>query len=147
MSKTRELSQLASIVIVNDSNKNVGIGTTNPSSKLSVVGDGNFTGNVTATNFDSLSDINYKKNINTITDALDKVNQLNGVSFEWKQNGNISYGVIAQELQKVLPELVQGDNPKTVNYSGIIGVLIEAVKELSYEIKNLKEIIINKSDS
>lgn len=143
MSKTRELSQLASIIIVDDSNKNVGIGTTNPSSKLSVVGDGNFTGNVTAANFNSLSDINYKKNINTITDALDKINQLNGVSFEWKQNGNISYGVIAQELQKVLPELVQGDNPKTVNYSGIIGVLIEAVKELSYEIETIKKNINN----
>ena len=46
--------------------------------------------------------------------------------------------MIAQELQKVLPELVHGEDPKTVNYNGIIGVLIEAVKELSEEVKELK---------
>ena len=46
--------------------------------------------------------------------------------------------MIAQELQKVLPELVHGDNPKTVNYNGIIGVLIEAIKELKKEVEELK---------
>jgi hypothetical protein len=98
----------------------------------------NVTGIVTAQDFDSLSDINYKENVNTINGALIKVEQLRGVKFDWKESGSPSYGVIAQELEEVLPELVHGDNPKTVNYNGIIGVLIEAVKELKKEIVELK---------
>ena len=96
------------------------------------------TGIATATDFDSLSDINYKENITTVSDALTKVNQLRGVRFDWKESGKPSYGVIAQELQEVLPELVHGNDPKTVNYNGIIGVLIEAIKELKAEVDELR---------
>ena len=98
----------------------------------------NVTGIITATDFDSLSDINYKENINTVNNALLKVEQMRGVKFDWKETGRPSYGVIAQELQEVLPELVHGEDPKTVNYNGIIGVLIEAIKELKEEIEELK---------
>jgi len=96
------------------------------------------TGIVTAQDFDALSDINYKENINTVNNALLKVEQLRGVKFDWKESGNPSYGVIAQELEQVLPELVHGNEPKTVNYNGIIGVLIEAIKELKAEVEELK---------
>ena len=96
------------------------------------------TGIATATDFDSLSDINYKENINTVNNALLKVEQMRGVKFNWKESGLPSYGVIAQELQEVLPELVHGNDPKTVNYNGIIGVLIEAIKELKAEVEELK---------
>jgi len=95
-------------------------------------------GVATAQDFDSLSDINFKENVNTVDAALDKVNQLRGVSFNWKESGEASYGVIAQELESVLPELVHGDNPKRVNYNGIIGVLIESIKELSERVNNLE---------
>ena len=97
-----------------------------------------FNGEMTAINFNSTSDQNLKTNIQTVENALEIVNNLRGVSFEWKENGNKSYGVIAQELEKVLPELVRGDDPKTVSYSGIIGVLIEAIKELRDEVQQLK---------
>jgi hypothetical protein len=63
---------------------------------------------------------------------------LRGVAFDWKESGEPSYGVVAQELEMVLPELVKGSDPKTVNYNGIIGVLIEAIKELRIEIEQLK---------
>jgi hypothetical protein len=96
-------------------------------------------GIVTATDFNSLSDINYKDNVETVNSALLKVEQLRGVKFDWKDSGRPSYGVIAQELETVLPELVHGDDPKTVNYNGIIGVLIEAIKELKQEIEDLKK--------
>jgi len=96
------------------------------------------TGIATATDFDSLSDIRYKENVNTVNSALLKVDQLRGVKFNWKESGLPSYGVIAQELEDVLPELVHGDDPKTVNYNGIIGVLIEAIKELKAEVEELK---------
>jgi hypothetical protein len=66
------------------------------------------------------------------------VSALRGVSFDWKETGRSSYGVIAQELEEVLPELVGDGDVKSVNYSGIIGVLIEAIKELKKEVENLK---------
>lgn len=97
------------------------------------------TGIATATDFDSLSDENYKENVTTVSDALNKINQMRGVRFDWKESGLPSYGVIAQELQNVLPELVHGQDPKTVNYNGIIGVLIEAIKELKAEVEELKK--------
>jgi hypothetical protein len=98
----------------------------------------NVLGIATAQDFDSLSDINFKENVSTVDNALASVEQLRGVSFNWKESGEPSYGVIAQELETILPELVHGDDPKRVNYNGIIGVLIEAVKELSAEVKQLK---------
>ena len=115
-----------------------GIGTITNLSGVAI----NITGIATAQDFDALSDENYKENVITVNNALNKVGQLRGVSFDWKGNGRSSYGVIAQELQKVLPELVHGDNPKTVNYNGIIGVLIEAIKELKKEVEELKNLIV-----
>jgi len=96
------------------------------------------TGIATATDFDSTSDERLKTNIQVVDGALSKVNRLRGVSFDWKESGESSYGVIAQELESVLPELVHGDDPKRVNYNGIIGVLIESVKELSARVDELE---------
>ena len=96
------------------------------------------TGILTATDVDSTSDVRLKTNIQVVDGALDKVNQLRGVSFDWKESGESSYGVIAQELESVLPELVHGDDPKRVNYNGIIGVLIESIKELSAKVRDLE---------
>jgi hypothetical protein len=87
----------------------------------------------------SASDINLKTNIETVENAVETVNKLRGVSFDWKETGKSSYGVIAQELEEVLPELVNIAEIKSVNYNGIISVLIEAVKELSAEIEELKK--------
>jgi len=95
-------------------------------------------GTCSAANFNSTSDINLKDNIETVADALEIVSNLRGVRFNWKKNNAPSIGVIAQELEQVLPELVTSSDPKTVNYDGIIGVLIEAIKELKTEINNLK---------
>jgi hypothetical protein len=94
------------------------------------------TGTLSSTVFNSTSDINKKTNITQITDAVTLVNLLNGVRFDWKDNGLPSLGVIAQEVEKVLPELV-GDE-KSVNYNGLIAVLIEAVKDLSKQVEELK---------
>jgi hypothetical protein len=99
---------------------------------------GNFSaGTITATDFDSTSDVNFKKDIIRIENSLETVEKLNGVKFTWKSNDKKSIGVIAQEVEKVLPELVSQNETKSVNYNGIVGVLIEAVKELSAEVKEL----------
>ena len=102
-------------------------------------GHAEFAGFCTATDFDSSSDMKLKENITTVDNGLDLVNQLRGVRFDWKDTGYGSYGVIAQELEQVLPELVGDGDPKTVKYNGIIGVLIEAVKELSDRVKALED--------
>jgi len=100
-------------------------------------------GVITATDFNSTSDINLKENIRPIEDSLSKVLQLNGVSFDWKETQQPSVGVIAQELEKVFPELVRTGENKSVNYNGLIGVLIEAVKEQQKQIEELKKLINN----
>ena len=98
------------------------------------------TGAMTAVDFNSTSDINLKENIHTVGNALEITEQLRGVSFDWKETGRSSYGVIAQELEAVLPELVKQGEVKSVNYNGIIGVLIEAIKELKKEVEDLKNL-------
>ena len=117
----------------------VGIGTTNPTSKLHVQGDAYITGVTTSTDFNSTSDIKLKTNIHQIDDSLAKVIQIRGVTFNWKDTNRSSAGVIAQEVEKVLPELVNGEETKTVNYNGVIGALVEAVKELKVENDVLRE--------
>ena len=94
---------------------------------------------VTAADINSTSDLDLKTNINTIENPLDIVNSLRGVSFDWKTNGKKSYGVIAQELEQILPDLVTTKENKSVNYNGLVGVLIQAVKELSAEVQELKK--------
>jgi hypothetical protein len=97
------------------------------------------TGTLSATQFTSLSDINKKKNIRTIENAIDITKKLEGVRFDWKHNDAPSIGVIAQEVEKVLPELVvDTDGVKSVSYGNIVGVLIEAIKEQQIRIEELE---------
>lgn len=98
---------------------------------------------VQAADFNSTSDENLKTNIETVENGLETVKSLRGVTFDWKATQKSSIGVIAQELEKVLPELVTQGDPKTVNYNGLVGVLIEAVKELSAEVEDLKKSLNN----
>ena len=111
---------------------NIGVGSAAPSAKIDVAG------TVKATDFDSTSDIRLKTNVQVIENPLAKVIQIEGVSFNWKENNKPALGVIADQVQEILPELVHGDNPKTVNYNGLIGLLIEAVKEQQIQIDELK---------
>lgn len=99
----------------------------------------NVVGVITSTDFNSASDLTLKTNIQPISNPIDKILQINGVTFNWRDSNKPSVGIIAQEIEKVFPELVQGKNPKTVNYNGIIGLLIEAIKEQQTEINNLKD--------
>ena len=126
------------LLVYNPSTSSLGIGTTNPQTNLYVVGDGFFTGIVTATDFNSTSDAKLKTNVQVIEDPLEKVLQINGVSFNWIKDNKPSMGVIADNIQEVLPELVSDTDPKTVNYNGLIGLLIECVKQQQVEIEELK---------
>jgi len=96
----------------------------------------------------TISDERLKENIVGIDGALDKVSHLNGYTFTYKADGKISAGVIAQEVEKVLPEAVSemelplkaddGQEYKVVNYDALHGLLIEAVKELTDRVKELE---------
>ena len=93
-------------------------------------------GILASTDFNSTSDASLKENITPIENALALINNLNGYTFDWKDRNRSSIGVTAQDVEKILPELVTKiNNHKTVNYNGLIGVLIEAVKELSKKIE------------
>lgn len=98
------------------------------------------TGILVATAFNSTSDEKLKDKINTIENPLDKVDQLRGVTFTWKSNGKNAIGLIAQEVEKILPEVVsETDGIKNVSYDQIVGLLVEAVKELKQEVEELKK--------
>jgi len=97
------------------------------------------------------SDMRLKKNINPITGALDKVMAINGVTYNWRKeipaneglSDGLQYGLIAQELEKIIPELVNTDEEgwKSVEYSHLVPVLIEALKEQQQQIEAQKAII------
>ena len=98
------------------------------------------------------SDIKLKENIEVITDALERVSKIRGVTFtrndqEDKKKRHV--GVIAQEVEKVLPEVVMegNDGIKSVAYGNLVGLLIEAIKEQQMQINELKNMIINKNES
>jgi trimeric autotransporter adhesin len=99
----------------------------------------NADGNAFANTFINASDARSKENIRVIENALDMVKELEGVRFKWKNRDKEDIGLIAQEVEKVVPEVVyDSNNLKSLNYSGIIPVLIEAIKELNDRVIQLE---------
>ena len=114
-------------------------GNLNAGQDLIVTRNGVFGGIATAVEFDSTSDVRLKRGIKTLDNALNKLREINGVEFYWKRSGEKTIGVIAQQVEEIYPELVRGDEPLTVNYNGLIGVLIESVKELKLRVEELED--------
>jgi len=101
------------------------------------------TGIVTATDFNSTSDETLKKNIQIIENPISKLFEINGVTFNWIENEKASVGVIAQDVEKALPQLVNDmGSHKVVNYNGLIGLLVECIKHQQRQIDELKEHMI-----
>lgn len=133
-----------------DNAGNVGIGTTLPLlQKFTVVGNGTFSGTVNAScGLLICSDIRYKKDIQPLQNALSKVMQLKGVSYYFRKDefkekhftDDKQVGLIAQEVEKIYPELVQTDAEgyKSIDYSKLTPILVEAIKELKGENEVLK---------
>jgi hypothetical protein len=117
-----------------DSSGNLLIGTTTSAGyKLEVAGV------AAATDFNSTSDRTKKTNITTIPNALEKVQQLRGVEFDWLDTGAPSMGLIAQEVAQVIPQVVQGESGNmTLSYGNLVGLLIEAVKAQQQQISELQ---------
>ena len=114
---------------------NVGIGDDTPAFKLDVAGAIRATGDITA-----FSDARVKKDVNTIENASEKVSKLRGVSYKKIGEDDLRIGVIAQEIEKVIPEVVYTDpkGMKSVAYANLVGLLIESNKELQKRISILE---------
>jgi len=115
---------------------------------LDAAGNLQIDGNVTAQGFYYASDENLKKNVFPLESSLEKIKKLEGISFDWKADGGKSMGLIAQDVEKIYPELVgsynifnettnETETYKTVQYGNLVAPLIEAVKELDE--KNIKQ--------
>lgn len=138
-----------------NSTGNVGIGTTSPTAKLHVVGNICYTGSIGA-----CSDLRYKTDISTLSGSLAKLRQLRGIAYRWKKDeyptqdfdDHTHIGFIAQEIEKLYPEMVMTDPTgyKSVDYSRLTPVLVEAIKEQQMTIESLTarlvqiESIVNK---
>lgn len=97
------------------------------------------TGTATAVSYNSTSSKRFKTNVTPISNALDILQKLEGVRFDWKETGKSDIGFIAEEVNKVLPEVVLKDDnnePLAVDYGKVTSILIEAVKELVTIINN-----------
>jgi hypothetical protein len=124
---------MSELVVITTSG-NMGIGTAAPSYKLHVAGDIYATGNIIA-----YSDSKLKTNIQPITNALDTVNKLKGVSYTHIETNEDSIGLIAQDTMEVLPQVVATrGNYLGINYGNMVGLLVEAIKEMKSDYDNLK---------
>jgi hypothetical protein len=133
-------------------NGNIGMGSLTPSVRLQVNGD------IIANSIAGSSDLRYKTNIRPIYNALDKVKALRGVYFNWDQQNfpdknfgeQDELGFIAQEVEKVVPEIVTQDKTKeayrSVKYDKLVALLVEAIKEQQKQIDSLKIELNKKKD-
>ena len=128
--------------MVIDRNGNIGIGDSVPSEKLTVAG------NIKANGTTYTSDVRFKQNINPITDGLKKALALRGVTYDWNLESyptrgftkDKQIGFIAQEVEPIIPEMVSTgrDGYKSIDYSKLGPILIEAIKEQQNQINELK---------
>lgn len=110
--------------------------------QLDMSGNLTLAGAANATAFYYTSDKDLKENIAPLSDSLSKILKLRGVSFNWKEGGKKSIGVIAQDVEKVYPEIVKTDEKtglKSVEYGNLVAPLIEAIKEQQKQIDELKK--------
>ncbi len=131
--------------MVIDAAGEVGIGRNNPSVKLDVNGAVNCTGGTCS------SDIRWKKDVKPLENALENISKLEGVSYLWRTNEfpdrdfseERQIGLIAQEVEKIYPDLVKTDNEgfKSMDYMSFTAVLLESVKALKNENEEMRKVI------
>jgi hypothetical protein len=129
-------------------NANISVGGTSnvavfTTTGVNIAGNLSVTGNVTAQDVNSLSDVTLKTNIQPITGIESVLFGLNGYEYDWKNGSGHSYGFLAQEVEKVLPNAVKtgADGLKAINYMMIIPFLVETIKQMGGEIRDLKNTV------
>jgi hypothetical protein len=124
-----DIRTLSNRIVITDGGGNIGMYVDNSQ-------DAHFDGNVIAYST-TISDRRLKSDITNISNALDKVGQINGVTFVRDHNGEKAAGVVAQEIMEVLPEAVE-EEYYVVEYDAVTGLLVEAVKELKARVEALE---------
>ena len=146
-SNTQQYSEITQggMQVVATTNKAVKIPTSTSGAALEVIGSITATGNITAF---SSSDLRLKENIKPISNPIEKVKQINGITFDWKEGYDDIHlfegkdvGVIAQEIKTSMPEIVGMMNGgyMGVKYEKLTPLLIEAIKDLSKQVDELQE--------
>ena len=99
------------------------------------------TGTLNSTDYNTFSDLILKENIKPIENSLEILKQINPVQFNWKDSGKTSFGIIAQEIEAILPNLVDTNENglKTVSYLQLIAFLIDAIKKQQEQIDELRK--------
>ena len=118
-----------------------------------VVSAGNITAFAASSNFLNVSDKRLKKNIHTISESLNRILELRPTEFVWKENEKQDIGFIAQEVEKIIPEVVETsrgfldthtddksqDDIKTISYSKLVPYLVDTIQELVKQIEKLEK--------
>jgi len=120
----------------------VGLGDTEPSYRLELPNTANVAGQARANSWRTYSSARWKTHVQTIEHAMDKVKQLRGVSFDWKDSGTHDIGLVAEEVGRVVPEVVDyepnGTDAKSLAYDRLVALLVEAIKEQNERINQLE---------
>jgi hypothetical protein len=131
---------------------NLGINTSGaaPTHGITLPDTSTSTGQVKANAFVTYSSIRFKKDVQKLDNAMDIINQLEGVSYKWKDTNKQDYGFIAEEVGRVLPDIVEwhdGEEYATsMDYMRIISFLVEAVKFQHHKLNELEERVDNGSE-
>ena len=126
-----------------DSFVGIGVGEGNATHALTLPENSNASGQVKANAYLTYSSIRYKKDVEPLDDPLGTLSKLDGVSYVWKDTGKKDYGFIAEEVGKVLPDIVEfaqdSEYANSMDYIRIISFLVEGVKEQDKKIANLEK--------
>ena len=121
----------------------------NPTHGITLPDSSTAEGQIKANAFVSYSSIRFKKDVQKLENAMDIINQLEGVSYKWKDTEKQDYGFIAEEVGRILPDIVEwedDENATSIDYIKIISFLVEAVKYQHHQLNDLTEKVNNGSE-
>ena len=141
----------SALVIRTTSGIGVGVENSDITHAITLPNNDNSTGAVKANSFISYSSVRYKEDIKTLDDPMSVIQNINGVSFRWKDSGQEDFGFIAEDVGKVLPGIVSWDSNKKdaqgMEYTKLISFLVEASKKQNAEINELKQLLVKTKKS
>jgi len=141
----------SALIVRTTSGLGVGVENSDITHAITLPNNNNSTGAVKANSFISYSSVRYKEDIKTLDDPMSVIQNINGVSFRWKDSGQEDFGFIAEDVGKVLPGIVSWDSNKKdaqgMEYTKLISFLVEASKKQNAEINELKQLLVKTKKS